>query len=119
MQFHTPPVNQGQIVTTDYGWLTGGLVRRTTDASDKSMTMVFLADPWGECEEGTDEADQLTSWDAHTEPPAFIDEALDCAPEITQAEIDLLLEAIAHPNRPAESTPARDRGGVLTEGKTP
>lgn len=51
--FITPPENQGQIVTVDYACTEDYILERTSDASDKSETIVAYRwpanggfDPW-------------------------------------------------------------------------
>lgn len=89
MKFHIPPANQGQIVEVSYGWLEGALLRKSFDASDRTETIRYLADPWVETEEGSPEAAELESWDPWNDcPPAWLDAALDNAPEITRERLD-------------------------------
>jgi hypothetical protein len=89
MKFHTPPENQGQIVTVSYGWLCGGIVRHTFDASDRSETFRFLQDPYGILD-----GDLLDGWEPwNTAPPAPVEAALDAAPEITRERIERMESA--------------------------
>lgn len=90
MQWHTAPVNQGQIVTVSYGWLGGAVLRRTYDASDRTETIRYLADPWGETED-SDEAEELEAWRPwDQDAPEWLDRALDEAPEIDADRLERL-----------------------------
>lgn len=86
MRWHTPPENQGQIVTVSYGWCGEALLRRTHDASDRSEVIRILPDPWADAT--ASERAALEDWQPWwASPPDWVTDALDAADVITAGAV--------------------------------
>lgn len=51
IQFHTPPENQGQIVTYSYAYCENGILEHCYDGSDREESYALYEDPLYESEE--------------------------------------------------------------------
>lgn len=71
VHFHTPPENQGQIVEVSFGWADGALLRRSFDASDRTVVTRRIADPWDGLT--ATQAQALESWGPWNSEPPHVD----------------------------------------------
>mgnify|MGYP000555911569 CR=1 FL=1 len=83
--YHIPGVCQGQIVEVAYALIEdGGLLRRTTDRSDGTVSLRAIRDVWAEATDG-DAVDEWEGWQpwGADDVPGWVRDALDEADEVS------------------------------------